>query len=93
MVKNEKLQENMLTPTTKEEHHDRPITPAEIVNENWMTKEDWGYCSNKDLELFSFGQKKGPGPTKKWKRWFLELFSGGPSSYFDQFPGSKPPKS
>ena len=58
LVKNQKLDANMLTPTTKEEHHDRPITPAEIVNENWMTKEDWEYCSNKALELFSFGQKK-----------------------------------
>ena len=58
LIKNQKLVANMLTPTTKEEHHDRPITPAEIVNENWMTKEDWEYCSNKALELFSFGQKK-----------------------------------
>ena len=58
LIKNQKLSTNMLTPTTKEEHHDRPITPAEIVNENWMTKEDWEYCSNKALELFSFGQKK-----------------------------------
>jgi len=58
LIKNQKLVANMLTPTTKEEHHDRPITPAEIVNENWMTKEDWDYCSNKALELFSFGQKK-----------------------------------
>ena len=58
LIKNQKLVANMLTPTTKEEHHDRPITPAEIVNENWMKKEDWEYCSNKALELFSFGQKK-----------------------------------
>ena len=58
LIKNQKLVANMLTPTTKEEHHDRPITPAEIVNENWMTEEDWEYCSNKALELFSFGQKK-----------------------------------
>jgi len=58
MVKNEKLQENMLTPTTKEEHHDRPISPTEIVSEGWMSQEDWDYCSAKALELFSFGQKK-----------------------------------
>ena len=48
----------MLTPTTKEEDHDRPISPADIVKEGWMTKEDWKYCSQKALELFSFGQKK-----------------------------------
>ena len=47
----------MLTPTTKEEHHDRPISPKEIVEEGWMTQEDWDYCSKKAMELFSFGQK------------------------------------
>ena len=58
LVKNKKLDANMLTPTTKEEHHDRPIAPDEIVSEGWMTQEDWDYCSNKALELFAFGQKK-----------------------------------
>ena len=55
--KNEKLKKNMLTPTTKEEHHDRPISSNEIVGEKWMTQEDWDYCSKKALELFAFGQK------------------------------------
>ena len=58
LVKNQKLTTNMLTPTTKEEHHDRPIAPPEIVSEGWMTQEDWDYCSEKALELFAFGQKK-----------------------------------
>jgi phosphoribosylaminoimidazole-succinocarboxamide synthase len=58
LVKNQKLEANMLTPTTKEEHHDRPIAPDEIVSEGWMTKEDWDYCSHRALELFAFGQKK-----------------------------------
>ena len=58
LIKNQKLESNMLTPTTKEEHHDRPIAPDEIVSEGWMTQEDWDYCSNKALELFAFGQKK-----------------------------------
>jgi len=58
LIKNQKLNENMLTPTTKEEHHDRPISPNDIVSEKWMTQEDWDYCSQKALELFSFGQKK-----------------------------------
>ena len=57
-VKNQKLDQNMLTPTTKEEHHDRPISPSEIVSEGWMSKEDWDYCSQKALELFTFGQKR-----------------------------------
>ena len=58
LKKNQKLEENMLTPTTKEEDHDRPISPSDIVSENWMTQEDWDYCSKKALKLFEFGQKK-----------------------------------
>ena len=58
LVKNQKLTANMLTPTTKEEHHDRPIAPDEIVSEGWMMQEDWNYCSERALELFAFGQKK-----------------------------------
>ena len=58
LEKNQRLESNMLTPTTKEEHHDRPIAPSEIVSENWMTQDDWDYCSQKALELFEFGQKK-----------------------------------
>jgi phosphoribosylaminoimidazole-succinocarboxamide synthase len=58
LLKNQKLDANMLTPTTKEEHHDRPISPNEIVSEGWMTQADWDYCSQKALELFAFGQKK-----------------------------------
>lgn len=58
LVKNQKLETNMLTPTTKEEQHDRPIAPAEIVSEGWMTGEDWDYCSQKAFNLFAFGQEK-----------------------------------
>ena len=58
LVKNQKLDQNMLTPTTKEIEHDRPISPKEIISENWMTQQEWDYCSKKALELFSFGQKK-----------------------------------
>ena len=58
LVKNQKLESNMLTPTTKEEHHDRPISPDELVSEGWMTQKDWDYCSQKALELFAFGQQK-----------------------------------
>ena len=56
LAKNQKLDKNMLTPTTKEVDHDRPIAPNEIVSEDWMTQEDWNYCSKKALELFEFGQ-------------------------------------
>ena len=57
LIKNQKLDENMLTPTTKEEHHDRPISPDDIIKEGWMTKNDWRYCSKVALDLFAFGQK------------------------------------
>jgi len=57
LKKNQKLSENVLTPTTKEAHHDRPISPEEIVSEGWMSREDWDYASRKALELFAFGQK------------------------------------
>ena len=58
LIKNQKLSAPMLTPTTKEEDHDRPISPDDIVSEKWMTKEDWDAASKIALQLFSFGQKK-----------------------------------
>lgn len=56
LVKNQQLQEPMLTPTTKEKDHDRPITPLEIVSEGWMSQADWDATSKLSLELFKFGQ-------------------------------------
>lgn len=58
LKKNEKLSTPVLTPTTKEEHHDRPISPEEIVSEGWMSTEHWEEASRKAIELFSFGQQK-----------------------------------
>ncbi len=58
LQKNEKLTENILTPTTKEAAHDRPISPAEIVSEGWMTQADWDSASKAALELFAFGQQE-----------------------------------
>lgn len=57
MKKNEKLPANIVTPTTKEKEHDRPITAEEIVAEGWLTAEQWALCSAKTLELFAFGQR------------------------------------
>jgi phosphoribosylaminoimidazole-succinocarboxamide synthase len=57
LKKNQRLNGAMLTPTTKEEHHDRPISPEEIVAEGWMTKEDWEAASSAALKLFEFGVK------------------------------------
>jgi phosphoribosylaminoimidazole-succinocarboxamide synthase len=57
MRKNQKLWANLMTPTTKEENHDRPISSAEIVKENWMSQEDLDVCSDAALKVFALGQK------------------------------------
>ena len=58
LAKNQKLPTNLLTPTTKEEDHDRPVSPDEIVSEGWMTADDWEQCSGIAQELFAFGQAR-----------------------------------
>ncbi len=55
LTKNQKLPTPILTPTTKETEHDRPISPAEIVSEGWMTQEDWDEASSYALKLFQHG--------------------------------------
>jgi phosphoribosylaminoimidazole-succinocarboxamide synthase len=57
MKKNEPLLATIVTPTTKEKEHDRPITAKEIVTEGWLTQAQWDETSAKALELFAFGQK------------------------------------
>lgn len=57
LVKNQKLDKNVLTPTTKEEAGDRPISPAEVVAEGLMTQADWDICAQAAMRLFEFGQK------------------------------------
>eukprot|EP00536_Pseudo-nitzschia_multiseries_P011614 jgi/Psemu1/320105/estExt_fgenesh1_pm.C_4050010 len=57
MVKNQKLEKNLLTPTTKEEEHDRPISAEEIIAEKWMTQEDWDVCAEAALKVFARGQQ------------------------------------
>jgi len=53
--KNQKLPQPVLTPTTKEKEHDRPITPKEIVAEGWMSQADWDEASALALTLFQRG--------------------------------------
>ncbi len=45
LVKNDKLERNICTPTTKAESGDVPITPQEIIKQGLMTEEDWNYVS------------------------------------------------
>lgn len=55
--KNQKLDENILTPTTKSNIHDRPISKAEIIEEGIMSQKHWDICEEYALALFEFGQK------------------------------------
>ena len=53
--KNQKLAAPLLTPTTKDVKHDRPISPAEILEEGLMTEADWKEASQIAMRLYQFG--------------------------------------
>jgi len=55
--KNEKLDQIILTPTTKAEDHDRSISPDEIVDEGLLSEEDWHLAGEASMALFKFGQE------------------------------------
>lgn len=57
LQKNQKLWQNLVTPTTKDEVHDELISPTEIVSNDLMSQEDWDVCCKAALNLFEFGQK------------------------------------
>ena len=54
-LKNQILDSIILTPTTKGVT-DVPITPHEIVQQEYLTQEEWEFVSEKALELFRYGQ-------------------------------------
>lgn len=56
LVKNQRLQKNIITPTTKAADHDVPISPEEIVEQGLMTRDEWNEASSKALALFAYGQ-------------------------------------
>src|SRR5579875_3063723 len=49
MRKNQPLPKSLITPTTKEAAHDRPIAPEPIVAEGWLTQTQWEFCANAAL--------------------------------------------
>src|SRR3989344_896712 len=57
MKKNQKLEKPVITPTTKFEEHDRPLTSKDIVYGNYLTKEQWDKVANISLKLFKSGQE------------------------------------
>ncbi|CAK0787108.1 hypothetical protein CVIRNUC_010324 [Coccomyxa viridis] len=54
--KNDRLEANVVTPTTKAADHDVPLSPEEIVRQGLVTQEDWDTVSSAALELFAYGQ-------------------------------------
>ena len=56
MVKNQKLEKILLTPTTKDEH-DELISEKKIIENKIMTREQWEMCKNYCYELFKIGQE------------------------------------
>jgi phosphoribosylaminoimidazole-succinocarboxamide synthase len=57
LKRNQKLPEPVLTPTTKSDEHDRPITPAEIVAEGMVPEAIWNEMAKKAIEVFKRGQE------------------------------------
>ncbi len=57
MHKNQKLEKNILTPTTKSDDHDKNLTAAQIVEQGLLTQELWDQIKATALALFERGQK------------------------------------
>ena len=57
LQKNDKLDTPMLTPTTKDRAHDRPVSREEIIALGLMSSEDYAVAAKMSLDLFAFGQK------------------------------------
>ncbi len=55
LVKNQKLAKPILTPTTKDEKHDKPVSADEILQMGLMNAEDWKIASQAAMRLFEFG--------------------------------------
>jgi len=55
--KNDRLDDVILTPTTKSDIHDELISEDEIIERGIMTSEHWKQCKEYALTLFKYGQK------------------------------------
>ena len=56
MIKNQKLSNIILTPTTKDEK-DELISEKEILEKKIMKRDEWRICKEYALKLFKFGQE------------------------------------
>lgn len=57
MVKNQKFDKPILTPTTKSEEHDEPISAQQIVEQNIIDKKTWQKLESIVFALFEIGTK------------------------------------
>ncbi len=57
MKKNQKLETPVLTPTTKSDEHDKPLTEKEIVDEGHVREDLWQEVRTTALKLFARGQE------------------------------------
>jgi phosphoribosylaminoimidazole-succinocarboxamide synthase len=59
LVKNQKLPQTILTPTTKGAvgEHDHPITPAEIVEQGLLSQAQWDELAELSLAVFARGRE------------------------------------
>ena len=55
MIKNQKFEEAIITPTTKSEDHDESISPQEIVDRGLVDADRWAEVEKVALELFARG--------------------------------------
>ncbi|MDP9127300.1 MAG: phosphoribosylaminoimidazolesuccinocarboxamide synthase [Pseudomonadota bacterium] len=58
MIKNQKLPETIITPTTKafDAGHDEPLSPREIFERKLLTEEQWGIATRYAFALFERGK-------------------------------------
>ncbi len=57
MKKNQKLDKPVLTPTTKSDDHDAPLTTKEILEQQIVPKELWKQLADTAIKLFIRGQE------------------------------------
>ena len=58
MKKSQKLEKNILTPTTKSEIHDEPVSLEQVLEMGLMNEADWQTTSQAAMDLFAFGQEE-----------------------------------
>lgn len=57
MVKNQRFDEPILTPTTKDDEHDESISAEEIVSRGIIEEDTWNHLRDIAFSLFARGQK------------------------------------